>query len=275
MTGLSTSGVSRPSRELAAVLIGGAVGAGAVLLATRQDLARVVVRAPSPLPDTVRAVSVQDARPAIAALAVAALASLAAVLATRGVLRRLTGLITVALGTGVAASAAGRVTAAAAVAAAGRNGISPASGSGAGTAAGSVTAGNGAAAPLGSLGGFPVHVVLGGTGWRALMIAGAVLIAAAGIAVLVRAGQLPVMSGRYDRPPRSPRSPGSPGSPRSPRPRGPGAQAAAGSRTTGSATTGSATTGTATTGTGTTGSASSGSMWEALSAGADPTARPE
>jgi hypothetical protein len=199
---------------------------------------------------------------------VAALASLAAVLATRSVLRRLTGLITVALGTAVAASAAGRVTAAAAVAAAGRNGISPASGSGAGRAAGSVTAGNGAAAPLGSLGGFPVHVVLGGTGWRALMIAGAVLIAAAGIAVLVRAGQLPVMSARYDRPPRSP------GSPRSPRPRGPAAQAA-GSATTGGATTGSATTGSGTTGSGTTGSASSGSMWEALSAGADPTARPE
>jgi hypothetical protein len=254
MTGPSTSGVSRPGRELAAVLIGGAAGASAVLVATRQDLARVIVRAPSPLPDTVRVVSVQDVRPAIAALAVAALASLAAVLATRGVLRRLTGLITVALGTGVAASAAGRVTAAATVAAAGRDGISPASGSGAGTAAGSATAGNGAAAPLGSLGGFPVHVVLGGTGWRVLMIAGAVLIAAAGIAVMVRAGQLPVMSARYDRPPRSPRSPGSARRPGPPRPRGPAAHAA---------------------GSGTTGSGTTGSMWEALSAGADPTTRPE
>src|SRR5260221_12401998 len=92
------------------------------------------------------------------------------------------------------------VTAAAALAAAGRHGGSPPSGSGAATSAGSVAAGNGAAAPLGSLGGFPVHVVLGGTGWRALVIAGAELIAAAGFAVMVRAGQLPVMSARYERP---------------------------------------------------------------------------
>ena len=234
MTGLSTRGVARPSRELAAVLTGGAAGAGAVLLATRQDLARVIVRAPRPLPHTVTAVSVQDVRPAIAALAVAALASLAAVLATRGVLRRLTGLITVALGAGVAAIAAMHVTAAAALAAAGLHGGSPPSGSGAATSAGSVTAGNGATAPLGSLGGFPVHAVLGGTGWRVLMIAGAVVITAAGVAVMVRAGRLPVMSARYDRPARR---------------RGASGPAA--------------------------GSSPAGSMWEALSAGADPTARPE
>jgi Tryptophan-associated transmembrane protein (Trp_oprn_chp) len=259
MTGLSTRGVGRPNSELAAVLIGGAAGASAVLLATRQDLASVIVRAPSPLPDTVRAVSVQDVRPAIAALAVAALASLAAMLATRGLLRRLTGLITIALGAGVAAIAAGPVTAGAALAAAGRVGTSPASGPGAGTAAGSVTAGNGSAPPLGSLGGFPAHVVLAGTGWRALTIAGAVLIAAAGIAIMVRAGHLPVMSARYDRP--STR-------------RGQVAQAT-GAATTGAATIGAATTGAATTGAATTGAASAGSMWEALSAGADPTARPE
>src|SRR5258707_4864689 len=192
MTGPRTRAVGRPGRELAVMLIGGAAGAGAVFLATRQELARVIVRAQSPLPDTVRSVSVQDVRPALAALAVAALASLAAVLATRGVLRRLTGLISVALAAGVVAIAVGRVTAAAALAAAGRDGASLPSGSGAGTAAGSVTAGDGAAAPLGSLGGFPVHVVLGGTGWRALISSGAVLIAADGFAFLGRAGQPPV-----------------------------------------------------------------------------------
>jgi len=237
MAGLSTRRYAGPGREVAAVLISGAVGAGAVLLATRQGLARVIVRAPSPLPDTVRAVSVQDVRPAVAALAVAALASLAAVLATRGVLRRLTGLITVALAAGVAAVAAGPVTAAAALAAAGRDSSSPASGSGAGAAAGSVTAGNAAAATPSSLGGFPAHVVLEGAGWRALMIAGAVLIAAAGIAVMVRAGHLPVMSTRYDRQARSRVNVGE-----------------AGSGTVGSTTS---------------------SMWEALSAGGDPTARQE
>jgi hypothetical protein len=238
MAGLSTRRDGRPGRELAAVLISGGLGAGSVLLATRQLMAQVIVRAPSPLPDTVRAVSVQDVRPAAAALAVAALASLAAVLATRGVLRRLTGLITVALGAGVAAVAAGPVTAAAALAAAGRASVSPASGSGAGTAAGSVTAGNGAAAAPGSVGGFAAHVVIGGAGWRALMIAGAVLIVSAGIAALVRADRLPVMSTRYDRQARPRVAVGD----------------AAGRGTSGSTTS---------------------NMWEALSAGGDPTARPE
>ena len=118
--------MARPRRELAGLLLGGAAGAGVVLLASRQGLARVIVRPPRPLPATVTELSAQDLRPAIAALAVAALASLAAVLATRGLLRRLTGLITVALGAGIALLAAGKVTAGAALAAAGRSGASPA-----------------------------------------------------------------------------------------------------------------------------------------------------
>src|SRR5258708_9977012 len=125
MTGPRTKAVGRPGRELAVMLIGGAAGAGAVFLATRQELARVIARAPSPLPDTVRSVSVQDVRPALAALAVAALASLAAGLATRGALRRLTGLIHVALAARGGAIAVGRVTAAAARAAAGPGAASP------------------------------------------------------------------------------------------------------------------------------------------------------
>jgi len=258
MTGWSTRGAGHASGELAAVLISGAAGAGAALLATRQALASVIVRAPSPLPDTVRAVIVQDVRPVATALAVAALASLAAVLATRGVLRMLTGLITVTLGAGLAVIAAAPVTAAAVLTAAGRAGVSPASGSGAGTAAGSVTAGNGAAPP-GSIGGLPVHVVLGGTGWRVLMIVGAVLIAAAGIAVMARARHLPVMSGRYDRQARR---------------RG-AAVPSAGSTTAGSTTTGSATAASTRAGSTRAGSTRAGTMWEALSAGNDPTAGPE
>src|SRR5262249_12780185 len=89
MTGTAAAS---PRRELAVLLACGAVGAGGILLASRQELAKVIVRAPRPLPDTVTSVSAQDLRPAIAALAVAGLASLAAVLATRGVLRRMTGL---------------------------------------------------------------------------------------------------------------------------------------------------------------------------------------
>ena len=205
MTGANTTGAgavgpfAHHRRNLAAILVGGAAGAGVVLLATRQELARVVVHAPRPLPDTVTTVTAQSLRPAIAALAVAALASLAAVIATRGVLRKLTGLVTIALGAGVALSALGNVTASAALAAAGRAGSSPATGAGAGTAAGSVTAGNGGSAAAGSIAGFPMQVVLGGTGWRVLMIAGAVLIIVAGVAVVVLARRLPVMSGRFER----------------------------------------------------------------------------
>jgi uncharacterized membrane protein (TIGR02234 family) len=235
MAGLRTTSASGPRRELAAVLAAGLAGAGLVLLGSRQQLARVVVRAPRPLPATVTVVNAQDLRPAIAALAVAALASLAAVLATRGFLRRLTGLITIALGAGIVLLGAGTVTPAAVRAAAGRAGTSPASGSAAGTAAGSVTAGTGQGTSAGPLGGFGARVLLEGSSWRLLLVAGAVLILAAGIVVLARAGRLPAMSGRYDRP-RAARA---------------GLTGRARARPAGE------------------------SMWEALSAGADPTIRPE
>src|SRR5215469_3636113 len=113
-------------RELVALLLGGAVGAGLVLLGTRQQVAKVVVTAPHPLPATVTPVSAQDLLPAAAALAVGALASLAAVLATRGVLRRVTALITAALAVGVAISAAGSLKAADVLTAARHANISPA-----------------------------------------------------------------------------------------------------------------------------------------------------
>lgn len=255
VTGLSTAEVARTRRrrELAAVLAGGAAGAAVVLLATRQDVARVIVRAPRPLPDTVTAVTAQDVRPAIAALAVAALASLAAVVATRGWLRGLTGLVMITLGAGIAALAAGQLTTAAVLAAAGRSGASPASGAGAGMAAGSVTAGNGAAGTPGSLAGLPVHVELGGSGWRALMITGAVLLAGAGIAVIVRASTLPAMSGRYDRLASGPAGSGFPGSDVTA-----SAPGAAASATRGEAS-----------------HQGASGMWDALSAGSDPTAGPE
>ena len=238
---------ARSRRELAVLLLAGAAGAGAVLLGSRQELARVVVHAPRPLPDTVTTVSAQGIRPAIGALAIAALASLAAVLATRGLARRVTGAITMVLGSGIAVLAMGQVSRSEVLAAAARGGVGPATGAGAGTAAGSVTAGTGGGA-LGSIGGFPARVALAGGGWRALMVAGAVLVIAAGLAALVRARSLPAMSARYDRPPgpRAGRDAGpSPGQEAGPRPgAGRGGQKAP-------------------------------AMWESLSAGADPTAGPE
>ena len=238
---VSTSRVTaRPRRELAMLLLAGAAGAGTVLLGSRQELAKVVVHAPRPLPDTVTAVTTQGVRPAIGALAIAALASLAAVLATRGLARRITGVLTMALGAGIVVLAFGQVSRTAVLAAAARGAATPASGAGAGTAAGSVTAGTGGGA-VGSIGGFPARVAFEGGGWRALMVAGAILVIAAGLTAALRARSLPAMSARYERLPRPPARPaddqaaGQPGRSRQKAP----------------------------------------TMWESLSAGADPTAGPE
>lgn len=231
------------------LLVTGAAGAGLVLLALRQDWARVTVAVPRPLPASTVALTGQDLVPAAAALAVAALASLAAVLATRRLLRRVTGLITAGLGIGITLLAAGRLTAADVLAAA-QAGTAPATGSGAGTAAGSVTAGStaGGDGTGGALTGFPAHAVLAATGWRGLMISAALVIIAAGFLVALRASRLPVMSSRYDR---------SPGRASSARRRGAGPDSARGTGRARSAR-----------------PATAATMWESLTAGDDPTAGP-
>src|SRR5207248_10268963 len=82
---------ARAAREYALVL--GVVAAGAllVLLSAHQGWARVVTAAPAPIPGSTVTVSGQAIVPLAGALAVASLASLAAVLATRGLPRRLVG----------------------------------------------------------------------------------------------------------------------------------------------------------------------------------------
>ena len=195
-----TGAAVRPGRrELAALLLCGAAGAGLVLLGTRQHIARVVVTAPHPLPVTITPVSAQDLLPAVSALAIAALASLAAVLATRGLVRRITGLVTAALGIGVAISAVAVLKAGDVLGAVGHANLSPANGAGGGIAPGSTTAGTSGGAVGGSLAGFPAHVEFAGSGWRVLMLAGAALIIIAGCATIARAGRLPAMSSRYER----------------------------------------------------------------------------
>jgi uncharacterized membrane protein (TIGR02234 family) len=189
----------RPRRELAAVLLLGAAGAGLVLLATRQGWAQVHTAPPKPLPPSVVTETGQELVPAADALAVAALASLAAVLATRRVLRRITGVLLAGFGAGIAV-AVGTGISAANVLATAASGAGP--GSGAGATAGSVTAG---AAPGGSGSGLPVtglpgHVVFAAFPWHALAVAGAAAVVAAGVVVAWRAGRLPVMSSRFDRP---------------------------------------------------------------------------
>jgi uncharacterized membrane protein (TIGR02234 family) len=199
VTGNATVSAPRPGRrELAVILLAGAVGAAIVLLAARQEFARVEVVPLHPLPVTVTRVSGQDLLPATSALAVAVLASMAAVLATRGLLRRLTGLIAVLLGVGIAVTAIGRITKAAVLAAAGNAIVSPAT-TGAGSSPGSTTTGTDSGQATGSIAGFPSHVLFTGSAWRALMVAGAVLVVLAGLAVIARASRLPAMSGRYER----------------------------------------------------------------------------
>lgn len=272
--------VGKRRREFAALLFVGVVGAGAVLLATRQQAAHVVVTAPRPLPRTITPVSWQDLFPVVSALAVAALASMAAVLATRGWVRRVTGLITAALGVGIAALAIGRVTDVAVLAAAGHANLSPANGGGGGIAPGSTTAG-GAGGTTGSesLTGFPAHVELAGTGWRALILVGAALIVIVGIVTVIAATRLPAMSGKYERSGRSATAavagptvagsraagsaeakPGASGSP--PRSARSSASAVPAGQAAGSA------------GVGQPNARAAASMWESLSAGTDPTSQP-
>ena len=226
-------------RELVALLLCGAAGAGLVLLGTRQQVAKVIVAAPHPLPVTITPVDGQALLPAVAALAVAALASLAAVLATRGLARRITGLVTALLGIGVIISAAARLRAADVLTAAGHANISPANGAGGGIAPGSTTTGT-SGGTAGSLAGFPAHVEFSGSEWRMLMLAGAVLIVIAGCAVIARATRLPAMSSRYER---------------AAKPAGPQATAPGPARVAARPA-----------------ASVAASMWDSLNAGADPTA---
>jgi hypothetical protein len=132
--------------------------------------------------------------PLAAALAVVALAGVVAVVATRGLARRLVGLVLVLAATVTAVlvvlpvSAAG-VLAAAQTSAAGQ--------------AGSVTGGTGPGQA--ALAGAPAvtaahQVVLASFPWRWLAVAGALAVLAAGFAVAWRGARWPVMSSRYDQP---------------------------------------------------------------------------
>ena len=180
------------------MLLLGLAGSGLVLLAMRQGWAHVTTEAPAPLPAGSATVTGQQLVPAADALAVAALASLAAVLATRRLLRRITGLLLAGLGAGIAVAVSAGISAAAvtgAVASAG--GLS--SGSAPGSGPGSVTSGgigSGTGAPLA---GFAGHPVLATFPWRAAAVAGALLIVAAGLVVTWWSERLPVMSSRYER----------------------------------------------------------------------------
>ena len=196
-------GIRRPAggarREYLLTLLAGAVGAAFVLLAARQDWARVVTIEPHPLPVSRVAVSGQDLVPAAGALGLAALAGLAAVLATRGLVRRIVGGLLAVFGVAIIASVSLPVTAAQM-----RSAAAGASTAQAGSVPGGSTVGSGTTPGTGGSGvaglSLASHVEMAAFPWRWAVLVGGLLILGAGMLVAWRGTRWPVMSSRYDRP---------------------------------------------------------------------------
>ena len=196
-----------PRAELIAILLLGVVGSGVVFLAMRQSWAQVRTAVPAPLPTSVVTDSGQSLVPYADALVIAALATLAAMLATRRMARRATGVLLAGLGVAIVAAVTAGVSTAAALAAAAQS-VGPATGAGAGSAPGSTSDGSstgGTGVP--NVGGFHSHAVVNAAGWQALAVIGAVALIAAGVLIVWRAARLPVMSSRYDSPTAAPARP--------------------------------------------------------------------
>jgi uncharacterized membrane protein (TIGR02234 family) len=187
-------------REYGAALLAGAVGAGVILFAVRQRWAQAVFIPPKPLSQQVVGVSGNDLVPLAGALALAALAGLAAVIATRGVARRVAGVLLALFGAGAGAAVTTTVTAASVVSVAASHVASPESAAVSG-AVGSTTGGSAGGASALVLTGTG-HAVMSGAPWRFAVLAGALLIFAAGLATVLHGTRWPVMSARYDLPQR-------------------------------------------------------------------------
>lgn len=188
---------ARARREYALVLVLGAAGAGLALLSARQGWARVQTPAPPPLPGSTVTVSGQDLVPLAGAIGLAALATLAAVIATRGLARRLTGVLLAAFGVVIAVAVSLPVTTAEVLAAAKVTTVSQ---------AGSATAGGTSGVSPGAIpGGANPGVDAVGhvtmlAAWRPAALLAAFVVVAAGLLVAWRGGRWPVMSSRYERP---------------------------------------------------------------------------
>jgi uncharacterized membrane protein (TIGR02234 family) len=196
MSLLGSSGLAArsPRQELWLALLLGAVGAGLIFLATRQGWAQVRTIPPKPLPASTVTVTGASLVPYADALVVAGLATLAAVLASKRLLRRLTGVLLGVIGLALGASAF-TLTRAGAISAASSN-ISPET-----AAAGSVTDGSGSVATqVPNVAGTAPHVVFAAAGWQVIVVIGAIAMVAAGILVVLRSGRMAVMSSRYDSP---------------------------------------------------------------------------
>ena len=92
----------RQRAQFAAALALMLLGGGGALLVSGRAWQRIVVARPRPFSDEVVSVSGRTLEPAVAALGVVALAGVVAVLATRGVARRLVGVLLAAVGVATA-----------------------------------------------------------------------------------------------------------------------------------------------------------------------------
>ena len=185
-----------PTREYVLVLGLAAAGAALVLLSVRQGWAQVVTAATGPLPGAAVQVSGQDLVPVAGALAVASLASLAAVIATRGLARRLVGVFLAASGALTALLVSMPVSPADVLAAAR---ATPLAQAGSATAGGGPGAGGSGVPGAGVAGLGAAHVMLASFPWRPLALVGALAVLVAGIVVAWRGPRWPAMSGRYSR----------------------------------------------------------------------------
>ncbi|HUL28755.1 MAG TPA: Trp biosynthesis-associated membrane protein [Streptosporangiaceae bacterium] len=183
-------------REYALVLATAAAGALLVLVSVRQGWARVVTAAPAPLPSATVPVSGQDLVPVAGALALASLAGLAAVIATRGLARRLVGVFLAVSGALTVLLVSAHVSTAGVLAAAR---ATPVSQAGSATAGGGTGTGAGAVSGASPPGVGAVHVVLVAFPWRPLAVVGGLAVLTAGIVVAWRGPRWPALSSRYSR----------------------------------------------------------------------------
>ena len=191
-----------PRREYSIALLAGAAGAGLIWLALRERWAQAVFTQPKPLPQQTVSVSGADLVPLAGALALAGLACLAAIIATRGVWRRAAGVLLALFGAGAGAAVMTAVTAASVVSVAASHVGSPESAAMSG-AAGSTTGGSSSGSAV-VVAGSAGHAIIGGASWRGVVIIGALLIFAAGLATVLRGADWPVMSSRYELPQKRP-----------------------------------------------------------------------
>lgn len=154
-----------PARELTAAIGGCLVGSALVVTATGERWAAGEGSRGAGLPVEVVQLTSSDLAPAASGLALLALASVAALVATRGVVRRLVGVLVLVAGAGIAVAA--------------------------------VHAGARARSAAEARLGATTRVDLTLTPWPWLAAAGGLLVVAVGLLVLVRGGGWPSLSPRY------------------------------------------------------------------------------